>query len=588
MRSMPEETIDSYRALHVGGRRQFWIRLAIAAFVGLGADWIAPSLVPLIWFIGVAASQLLSAVFLRRFILPPTARLTSLIKVMTVLVMVLASLSYTSIAGYLWFKGPAGQVFATTIMLGSLLHVALYRQAVRPVLMASAASQGLFLFGLPIISGLMMGRPALAGSVVTILAGALYIGHLAASVGQTHRLTASLRSASRSKSAFLATLSHEIRTPLNAVTSAAHLLSRTDLTAEQKEHVSILLTGSEVLLSLINDVLDMSKIEAGKLSAEISDVDLRALTEKLAALWTPKAAERGLKLVVEVAPDLPPAVRSDPLRLNQILFNLLSNAVKFTAEGAVTIRVEAAPGAGPSAAPRLRFSVIDTGPGLSEEVQGRLFQSFEQADAGVALRHGGTGLGLAISRKLAELLEGTLTVSSVLGHGATFVLDLPLAVSDLTAAPGPAVVDATADAEPAAGGRRLSVLLAEDHPVNRRLVELILSPMGWELTVAEDGGEAVSLAMQRPFDVILLDMQMPVLSGIQAAALITGGGGPNAHTPFAALTANAFEDQRAQWEAVGAAAFLTKPLNPGLLIQTIIELATAPGGDRSAGRAAAV
>jgi len=264
----------------------------------------------------------------------------------------------------------------------------------------------------------------------------------------------------------------------------------------------------------------------------------------------------------------------------------LSNAVKFTAEGAVTIRVEAAPGAGPSAAPRLRFSVIDTGPGLSEEVQGRLFQSFEQADAGVALRHGGTGLGLAISRKLAELLEGTLTVSSVLGHGATFVLDLPLAVSDLTAAPGPAVVDATADAEPAAGGRRLSVLLAEDHPVNRRLVELILSPMGWELTVAEDGGEAVSLAMQRPFDVILLDMQMPVLSGIQAAALITGGGGPNAHTPFAALTANAFEDQRAQWEAVGA--FLTKPLNPGLLIQTIIELATAPGGDRSAGRAAAV
>lgn len=394
--------------------------------------------------------------------------------------------------------------------------------------------------------------------------------------------------ASQAKSSFLATLSHEIRTPLNAVTSAAHLLGRTELTPEQEEHVSILLTGSEVLLSLINDVLDMSKIEAGKLSAEFGDVDIQDLAGKLTALWTPKAVERGLTLELVIPPDLPAAIRTDPLRLNQILFNLLSNAVKFTAPGGVRVVVSEVHG-GPESrgaipAPRLRFEVIDSGAGMTDEVMSRLFRSFEQADSGVALRHGGTGLGLAISRKLAELLGGELTVRSAPGEGSTFTLEIPLIVAAVKA---PVLAPAgEADRVEAQPGRALSILLAEDHPVNRRLVDLILRPMGWELTMVENGAEAVEAATLRPFDVILLDMQMPVMSGIEAARAIKAGGGPNAVTPLAALTANAFEDQRADWEAAGAAAFLTKPLNPAVLIEAVIALAEA-GADPAARRARA-
>jgi CheY-like chemotaxis protein len=400
-----------------------------------------------------------------------------------------------------------------------------------------------------------------------------------------------LKSANRSKSAFLATLTHEIRTPLNAVTSAAHLLGRTPLTEAQKEHVAILLNGSEILLSLINDVLDMSKIEAGKLEAEIGDVDLAALTEKVAALWAPKSAERGLKLAVVAEPELPRLIRTDALRLNQILFNLISNAVKFTAEGGVTLlvsRVEGGPDDGgrgatkshdPVAHPTpegawLRFEVTDTGPGMSREVLGRLFKSFEQADARVALRYGGTGLGLAISSKLAGLLGGRLTVKSELGAGSTFQLDIPLVSPEVSVDRVPEVGAAPPAVSANAG---LSILLAEDHPINRRLVDLILQPIGWDLTMVENGAEAVEMAIRRPFDVILLDMQMPVMSGLEAAEAIRAGAGPNATTPIAALTANAFEDQRLCWKAAGAEGFLTKPINPALLIETIAALAAARG-----------
>jgi signal transduction histidine kinase len=531
MRPFSSETLDDYRALNSGGGAAFWVRLGIGVFVAGAADLIAPSAIPLVWFVAMVASQLFSAWFMGRFILSPNAKLTPRIRLATIVVTFAASLAYVAIAAYLWCCGAVGQVFGTTVIFGSLLHVALYRQSVRSVLIFSTIGPCLFLFGLPIASAIAGPRDRLVGYGVLIMAGALYIGHLAAAVGQTNRLTASLRAASRSKSAFLATLSHEIRTPLNAVTSAAHLLGRTELTTEQAEHVSILLTGSEVLLSLINDVLDMSKIEAGKLSAEISDVDIRDLTGKLTALWTPKAAERGLTLDLVMPEALVGAIRTDPLRLNQILFNLLSNAVKFTAKGGVklvisTVDAGPSPEAGPGA--RLRFEVIDTGVGMTDEVMSRLFRSFEQADAGVAQRHGGTGLGLAISRKLAELLGGDLTVRSTLGVGSTFTLEIPLvAAADLSP---PSAEDAPPSSA-VQSGRRLSILLAEDHPVNRRLVDLILRPMGWELTMVENGAEAVEAAGQRPFDVILLDMQMPVMSGIEAARLIKAGGGPNAATP---------------------------------------------------------
>jgi signal transduction histidine kinase/CheY-like chemotaxis protein len=484
------------------------------------------------------------------------------------------SLIYPGISAYLWFCGPAGQMFAIMVICGSLLHICLHRNPVRGGLVSGLISQCLLLFGLPITSFVMDRGHNIAPFVVMIVSGLLYIGHLVAGVRQTNALNDALVSASKSKSDFLATISHEIRTPLNAVTSAAHLLKSTKLSEDQADYVSILLGGSDVLLGLINDVLDMSKIEAGKMQLEVGDVDLRDHCTKLIKIWGPRAAERGLSLTLEVDPALPAFVRTDGLRLTQILFNLVSNAVKFTAEGGIDIRVAAVVGTDADAdAPRLSFAVRDTGPGMTPEVMQRLFRSFEQADASAARKFGGTGLGLAISRRLAELMGGALTVESVFGQGSTFRLELPLAPGASQGAGDDLPVEDPAAPPPNAR----SILIAEDHPVNRRLISLILEPMGWALTLAENGAEAVSAADVTTFDVIIMDMQMPVMCGLEATQTIRNGAGPNAKTPIIALTANAFDDDRTAWMNAGAAAFLTKPIDPARLIAAI--LATTPDID---------
>ena len=398
-----------------------------------------------------------------------------------------------------------------------------------------------------------------------VISGILYLAHLLVGIRETNALNDALTSASSSKSDFLATISHEIRTPLNAVTSAAHLLKATPLSDEQAEYVSILLGGSDVLLGLINDVLDMSKIEAGKMQLDVGDVDLHNHLSQLIKIWGPKAAERGLHLRLEIDPDLPAFIRADGLRLTQILFNLVSNGVKFTAEGGIDIRVAAVAGSSPDA-PRLSFAVRDTGPGMAPEVVARLFRSFEQADASAARKFGGTGLGLAISRRLAELMGGALDVESVLGQGSTFRLELPLTPS----VQQPQADCAPADDNLAAAPTCRSILIAEDHPVNRRLIGLILEPMGWTLTLVENGAEAVSAADRAAFDAIIMDMQMPVMNGLEATHVIRNGSGPNARTPIIALTANAFDDDRSAWLNAGAADFLTKPIDPGRLIESIL------------------
>ncbi len=506
----------------------------------------------------------------------------------------LNSFVYVSISAYLWFCGAAGQVFAMLVLCGSLLHICMHAQSARPMLIGGMIAQNLFLLGLPIFSALTHGPEGVTPSIVILIAEFLYLAHLVLGVRQASRASQALRdahaiaeeqmriaeAANNSKSAFLTTLSHEIRTPLNAVTSAAHLLKGTDLSVAQRDYVSILLNGGEVLLSLINDVLDMSKIEAGKLSVEMADVDLEDAADKVAALWGPKAAERGLKLDIQLDRTLPQIVRTDPLRLTQILSNLISNAVKFTSEGGVRVRIgpsrTAAGGTGGARGEALWFEVIDTGPGMSEEVQGRLFQNFEQADASVSGRFGGTGLGLAISRRLAELLGGSLTVESSPDRGSNFRLAIPLvpvAGERAEATEGLRHIDTS---------RALSILLAEDHAVNRKIVRLFLEPLGWDLTMVEDGAGAVAAANLRPFDLILMDMQMPIMSGLEATAMISGGDGPNRSTPIVALTANAFADQRSLWHGVGAAGFLTKPIDPRLLIETISKLAAKPAGEPGA------
>ena len=319
-----------------------------------------------------------------------------------------------------------------------------------------------------------------------------------------------------------------------------------------------------MLVGLLNDVLDLSKIEAGKMQLESSVVDLREKLGSLGRLWEPKAAANGVRLKIEIEPDVPDCIRTDPLRLQQMLFNLLSNAVKFTDDGSITVTVDWR-----DADHRLIMAVTDTGCGIPADRLAHIFDSFEQVDAGTTRKYGGTGLGLAISRRLAEIMGGRLTAESVVGEGSTFVLSLPV---EAVAKP------AVAPRRKAASQKELHgkvILAADDHPVNRRILTLLLEPHGCQIVLVENGAEAVEAARSQRFDAILMDMQMPVMDGLEAAAGIRAEG-LNRRTPMIALTANAMDVHRAAWDATGVHAFLTKPIDPALLAATLAEACAAP------------
>ena len=485
---------------------------------------------------------------------------------------------FSAIAVYIWFAGGiAGKAFAVLMPAGAVLAMSVRIGSARRVFMAGWIPHALFLIAIPIVAALVSPPEQTLELVFLGLGGALYLFQVAVAVSRIERGSRALRSArdeaeasriaaeraSAAKSDFLATISHEIRTPMNAVVAAADLLRRTPLTDEQSEHVNILSNATEVLLGLLNDVLDLSKIEAGKLERESAEFDLVQKLSLGVQLWRPRAAVKGVELVFN-ANDLPERIVTDPLRLQQIVFNLLSNAVKFTDAGRIELR-------GGLTADRatLWFEVEDTGCGMDEEACSRVFASFEQATGQTARQYGGTGLGLAISRRLAELLDGTLTVTSEKGRGSVFRLETPFVEVDESvrpAAPEAALTQASAEG--------LEVLVAEDHPVNQRIVTLILEPLGCRLTITADGAQAVEAAALRPFDVILMDMQMPVLDGLQAAHEIRHGGGPNRDTPVIALTANVMAEHRAQWAAVGVHRFASKPVDMQALIDLVIEAGT--------------
>jgi CheY-like chemotaxis protein len=310
-------------------------------------------------------------------------------------------------------------------------------------------------------------------------------------------------------------------------------------------------------MGLLNDVLDFSKIEAGKMELESADMVVRDRLSTIVRLWEPRALANGVRLKMRIAPDVPAAVRTDPLRVQQILFNLMSNAVKFTHEGEIRIEASWADG-------RLNLAVSDTGCGIPADRLGQIFNSFEQADVGTTRRYGGTGLGLAISRRLAELMGGSLSVQSVDGEGSTFTLSLPMTAVETA----PAQPVRAAETSESLVGR--SILAADDHEVNRRILQLLLEPHGCRLTLVENGAEALEAASGQRFDAILMDMQMPVMDGLEATRRIRAGE-TNGDTPVIALTANALDVHRAAWDAAGVHAFLTKPIDPVLLATTLAQ-----------------
>jgi len=413
------------------------------------------------------------------------------------------------------------------------------------------------------------------------------------------------REAARAKSAFLAAMSHEIRTPLNgAVALADHLLEQ-DLTPEQRDSVAIIARSGEHLQRVINDILDFSKLEADRYSLEMRPFSPANTARNAAALMAQQAADKGLTLDVRIADDFPEQVAGDPARVRQILLNLISNAIKFTSHGGVEVEVSAGPRCSGGRRRILSFTIRDTGPGMTEDIRAKLFTEFWQADNTIARRFGGTGLGLAISRRLALLMGGDIAVESAPGAGSAFTLRAPfaeawtptLAEKEALAPPNdlPAPVRLTitppspeSEAQHDLSGR--SILLAEDNPTNRAIAQTILARTGARIVEACDGVEAVAAAAREKFDVILMDVHMPNMTGLEAARAIRKLPRPFCDAPIVALTASAFQEDRDQCRDAGMNDFLPKPYRGGPLRDIVaramaaapaaaIQARSAPGDD---------
>jgi two-component system, sensor histidine kinase len=567
-----KDAID-LRQMAANRGRDLKARIGFALFIAIIGWSLVGGLVPVAWFLVVALAQVLDHLLAAPLRAAPEAPISRARRNAFLISMAANAALYSSLALFLWFQGsPAGKVFAVLAMTGSIINNALQMAptplGLRPVLAPHVG----FLLGAPIVEGLLSPHADLLQMVLISCGGGIFVLHAWFAVkrirdtsAQMTEAVAEAQQANAAKSDFLATISHEIRTPMNAVVAAGSLLRRTDLTAEQASHVAMLANASEVLLGLLNDVLDLSRIESGKLEVDLGPFALTAKLTAAADLWRAKTAE-GVALSFEPG-DLPARIVTDPLRFQQIVSNLLSNATKFTAAGQIVVR-------GGTFADRLWVEVEDSGVGMDAETSARVFSSFEQGSTGVTRAHGGTGLGLSISRRLAELMGGTLTVTSVLGQGSIFRLEIPLVLAAAPAAEDDALESGNL------GERQVRVLLAEDHEVNQRIVRLILEPLGVEVTIAANGVEAVDLAAAAPYDVILMDMQMPLMGGVEAARLIRGRPGPNAAVPILALTANAMAEHRRQWAEVGVDVFITKPVEMQALIDHVsAALSPAPAAD---------
>jgi signal transduction histidine kinase/CheY-like chemotaxis protein len=438
---------------------------------------------------------------------------------------------------------------------------------------------------------------------------------LSASLTLSRAKEAEAAAANQAKSVFLATMSHEIRTPLNGVLGMAGVMEMGELSPLQRERLTVIRQSGEALTSILNDVLDLSKIEAGKLQLELIEFDLADLLKSAAAPFAMLARNKGLSLTLDIAPEALGSYLGDPTRLRQVLFNLISNAIKFTDHGGIAIHACRGEHVGETGLDegQLIIAVADTGAGIPAGKAEALFAKFTQGDASTTRQHGGTGLGLSICRELCSLMGGEISASSRVGQGATFTVVLPLpkvlvmpgfgapraapadaaepAVWDLTEVASPAApfhgetngVAPVSNAEPDPAPSPIRILAAEDNPTNQRVLRAILGQAGVEPTVVNNGHEAIEAWCVEPYDLILMDIHMPVMDGIEALKDIRRREALSrrARTPVIALTANAMSHQVEALMADGFDAHVSKPIEVAVLFAAI-EAALAGGEHRVA------
>jgi signal transduction histidine kinase/ActR/RegA family two-component response regulator len=474
--------------------------------------------------------------------------------------------------------GAWGVVCACLLWAGAIMNSVVVSNGSRSAFIYQAAPLALFYLTAPVFT-LVDGGPWIDACAV-IMAGALnlMVGITVWGASQKlyeaeqrareelERKKAEAEAATAAKSAFVAMVSHELRTPISAILAGAAEVEKAAADAGLRSNGVLISDSARMMRTLLNDLLDLSKIEAGRMSVEVIAYDLRSLVLDTIRFWSKETAKNGVRIRLQGAACLPRWVMGDPTRLRQILNNLFSNAIKFTKQGSITLDLGVVPKAEGFAA---SFRVIDTGPGMTQDQVSRLFTAFEQLGAATARTHGGTGLGLAISRDLALLMGGDLVASSVEGEGATFSLTLPLAVSEAQEPQSADVVPTGMDCD-----RPLRVLIADDHEFNRRAFTLMLDAASADITAVEDGLKALDALASAAFDVVLMDVNMPGMGGLDVVRHLRATEGPNLAVPVIALTAAGSAEDIAACMNAGMNAFVTKPVEGAELFAAIERVLT--------------
>ena len=469
--------------------------------------------------------------------------------------------AWSVMAALTWIHGSPAMKFAALIILfGLLLEALKYAVLSRAAFTALAPFPVAALILAPIVFGGFRGWE-LAFAITALVGLGAYLANAAklmrANAHALERAQVEAQAANRAKSAFLAMMSHELRTPMNGVMGMAHALASTRLDRRQTDYLDTIVQSGDGLMAILNDILDLSKIEAGKLELEIVSFDVAELGRQLHNLWIETARAKDVALVLEIAPDTPAWLAGDPMRVRQILLNLLSNAVKFTLDGGVRVAI------GPGLGGGVEIVVSDTGIGMSAEHQTRLFQPFSQGEVSTTRRFGGSGLGLSICHHLVTLMGGRISVTSRPDAGSTFTVSLPLATATAPVAPLP--LPRAAGLE----GRR--ILVVDDNRVNQTVARALLEAVGAEVVMADDGLQGLERLTADHFDLVLMDVHMPTMDGIEALARIRAGQGGPADIPVIALTADGMSGEAERLLTLGFDGVQSKPIQPAELLRVVAE-----------------